>query len=229
LCAGRLTPSDIDRSPTLDHLISLVPLGFSADHERRAAAASPVHLADALWTGGVWSYLDPIVFVDALALCRDAGVGLTAAFLYAAVQPDNADLMARVRARVAQLGLGEKVMFCGEPLRHQDRDGILNGARVLVCTARPGVENETCVRLRIRDSRLYGVPMIVDPHGPTAREIERDGLGWVLDAVTADGLAGTLRSAVDCSDVDRPRGARSAYRYDRTMQSLIAWLEAALC
>ncbi len=224
LClAGRLTPDDIRRSRTLAHLVSTIPIGFSAGSAATAAAAKATPLADVLWTGGLWSYFDPLRLVDALALCHAREVGLTAAFLYARPGPDNMDTIQQLAARIAALGLTGAVRLVDRPLRHQDRDGVIKGARALVCIARPGIENETCVRLRIRDSRLYGLPTVVDSAGPTAGELTRDGLGRALTGRGPEELADVLIGLT--SNGHCPPGPREDYTYDRTIGNLTTWLE----
>jgi hypothetical protein len=225
LCvAGRLGPDDVARSRVLEHLVSTIPIGFSAASAAAAVAADARPLADVLWTGGLWSYFDPLLLVEAIAKCHARGVMLTAAFLYAQATRDSRESVRRVAARVDQLGLRDAIRLCDRPPRHQERDSIVKGARALVCVARPGIENETCVRLRIRDSRLYGVPTIVDSSGPTATELLNDGLGRVLSSNSADELADALVGAAAGHAAGR---ARDSYCYDRTVANLTAWLEGA--
>jgi len=218
----------VQRSRVLSHLVSMIPIGFSAASEATAQAARPAPLADVLWTGGLWAYFDPLLLVEAIARCRARGFSVTAAFLYGQAAGDAAGPVRQVAETISRLRLDAAVTLCSRPLRHQDRDGILKAARALACVARPGIENETCVRLRVRDSRLYGVPAIVDAHGPTGRELAEDGLGLVLAGHTADDLADELaRITADTGSGPARAGPRSQYRYDRTATNLIAWLEGA--
>lgn len=224
LCvAGRLTPADVQRSRTLAHLVSTVPIGFSAASAYAAADVAPQPLADVLWTGGLWSYFDPLLLVEAVARVRAAGTPLTAAFLYAPATGDSAEQVRRVADRVDALGLADAVLLCDKPIRHEERDAVIKGARALVCVARPGIENDTCVRLRARDSRLYGVPTVVDPYGPTATELTGDGLARVLTSATPDRLAGVLAGLRGAGAA----GPREEYCYDRTVGDLRAWLRSA--
>lgn len=231
LClAGRLAPGDISRSRTVDHLITLVPIGYSARSIAAARVALPRYLADFLWTGGIWSFYDPMVFIHALALCRDRGLPFTGAFLYAAPVPDNAALVDALRAEASRLRLQERVTFVVDPLRHVERDAYLKAARGLVCLAKPGVENQTCVRLRIRDSRLHGIPVVVDGHGATATEVARDGAGVVLREPSAEHLADTLvrLSTSTAADTDAPAESQEEFCYENRLRGFIAWLTTAL-
>jgi len=227
LCvSGRLSPADIQRSRLLSHLVSTVPIGFSEASASAAQAARPAPLADVLWTGGIWHYFDPMLLVEAIARCRARGAELTAAFLYGQARGDAAESVRHVAARIDALGLADAVTLVSRPIRHQDRDAIVKAARALVCVALPGIENETCVRLRVRDSRLYGLPTVVDSHGPTGRELADDGLAWVLARHTADDLADALVAATSAAVPGQHRTwPRTEYRYDRTAKNLVAWLE----
>ncbi|MFD0267730.1 hypothetical protein ACFVGY_14210 [Streptomyces sp. NPDC127106] len=227
LClVGRLSPGDVRASRTLEHLVSLVPIGYGDGSARAAAATVPAPVADFLWTGGIWSFYDPAVLVDAVAVCRDRfGREARAAFLYARPEPDNAALIAALADRIRARGVADLVRLVDEPLPHDRRDAALKGARAYVCVARPGAENQTCVRLRIRDSRLYGVPMVVDGFGGTANEVRRDGLGTVLAGTTAEELAAVLlRHLDDPAEGSAPRGPHPAFRYQTTIRGFLSWL-----
>nr|BAO20187.1 putative glycosyltransferase [Sphaerisporangium sp. SANK 60911] len=229
LClAGRLTPADLGRSRTLDHLVSLVPIGFGAGALKAATTSEAAPAADFLWTGGLWAYFAPELLVEAVALCHGNGVPVTAEFLYARPEPDNAAILSGLRDRVAAEGLRDAVRFRAGPLRHRERDAVIKGARALVCVARPGVENQTCVRLRARDSRLYGVPAIVDPHGPTAEELRADGLAHVLPETTAERLADALATAARRPRRPVPGDLGARYRYDNTLEAFMTWLAVTL-
>lgn len=231
LClAGRLAPADIARSRTVDHLVTLVPIGYSARSLAAARATPPRYLADFLWTGGVWSFYDPLLFVHALALCRDRGLPVTGAFLHAAAVPDNAALLDALRAEVSRRGLRERVTFLADPVRHDERDAYLKAARGLVCVAKPGVENQTCVRLRVRDNRLHGIPVVVDGYGATATEVARDGHGVVLRELSVEHLADTLVRLSTCTaaTTDAQPESQEEFCYENTLRGFISWLKTAL-
>jgi len=123
---------------------------------------------------------------------------------------------------IAELGMEGSVYLLDEPPGPLERHALIKAARGLVCIAEPGVENETCVRLRIRDSRLYGVPTVVDGHGPTYDELARDGLGQHPPAETSDELADVLSRIGANSKEEHVR--RTEYRYDQSLKPFIEWL-----
>lgn len=221
LClAGRLSPADVVRSRTLEPLTSLVPLGFSQSSAEAARRSPSRPIADFVWTGGLWVFYDPEMFIRAVALCRERGHQATAAFLYGQEEEDNTAILARMRALIQHLGVESAVRIVREPPAHDERDAWLKGARGYVCIGRPGIENETCVRLRIRDSRLYGVPLIVDRHGGTAGELAADGLARVLQRDTPEDLADLLITCLS----EQPVGTLESYSYSRTLGKFQQWL-----
>jgi hypothetical protein len=225
LClVGRIGPADVARSRTLDHFVSLVPIGYSARSARSARAAIPNHLADFLWTGGIWSFYDPAVFVRALAHCQAQGVALTGAFLHAVAQPDNAGLIASLEDETARLGIEDAVRFVRAPIAHEERDGFLLGACGLICIGRPGIENETCVRLRIRDNRLFGLPLVVDGHGATA--LEAGGTAVVLSDPSPESVASAL---IELSrEASREPVGGDKFCYENRLRGFISWLTTTL-
>ncbi|MGC4880055.1 hypothetical protein ACLQ26_27770 [Micromonospora sp. DT43] len=226
LClAGRLRPADLDRSRTLDHLATTVPIGFSAGSAARADRAETRPVADLLWTGGLWSFFEPLAAIDAVAYCRAQGRRVSLCFLYGAPQPDNAALLGAMHDRIAARELGDRVTIRRDPLPHDERDGLLKGARALVAVAKPGIENETCVRLRIRDSRLHALPMITDPHGPTARELAEDGTGTAVDPTDVPALGAAFLDSTTGDDNAKYRYRCKRYCYEESLAPFLGRLD----
>jgi glycosyltransferase involved in cell wall biosynthesis len=223
---GRLTAQDVVLSRTVDHLVSLVPIGFSAASAKRASEAEPRPTGDILWTGGIWPFYRPVALVEAIALLRSRGVDRSVTFLYGQPHPDNAEVLAGLRAAIQRLGLSDRAIVREDLPSHTARDGLLRGAKALAVLASRGVENDTCVRLRIRDSRLYGLPTICDPFGPTATELQADGLGHLVDPDDVENLAVTIATVTAAQP--RTDWPRAAYTYERTTASFVAWLSGAL-
>ena len=181
-CLGRLSPLQHARSRTLDHLVSLLPIGFgqAADLAARAApvTAEPV---DFTWSGGIWDFYDTGAVTAALTLLREEGVRPRVRFLYAPPAHQLVDEAGRLEAAVRREGLQDQVQRYPGPLDHTARDGVLKASRALVCLGRPGVENEICVRLRMRDALLYRTPVVVDRHGASGDWVRAQGIGLAVD------------------------------------------------
>ncbi|WP_327141318.1 hypothetical protein [Nocardia sp. NBC_01327] len=185
LCAyGLLRIEDLDRSRRLDHRITTIPIGYST-----TTVGAHHHCGDevggqrneVLWTGGLWQFYDPAAAVRGVAAARANGIEICLRFLHAAPHPDTHAVRAEITRTGLELGIAEQVVLHTDPIRHDDRDRYLRNAAGLICLARRGIENETSVRLRVRDSRLYGMPLLVDPFGATATELAHDGLAIAVD------------------------------------------------
>lgn len=193
LChVGRLTRRNYDESPSLEHLFSWLPLGFS-EAARQHAERSPVGRAvDFVWSGGLWDYYDPVALVRAVERLADAGRPVSLRFLYPAPTDQVLREARRVRELLADGHLERHVEWPQQAPAHFERDALLSSARAAVCLARPGIENATCVRLRLRDTLLYRLPLLVDPFGATATEVRALGLGLVADPRDPAALAQAL-------------------------------------
>lgn len=227
--AGRLTVAHHALSPTLDHLISLLPIGFnrfSAAHAADAAvSALPV---DLLWNGGIWDYLDPIAALTALAALRDDGVLLSMRFLYPAVSdiPAAGHLPEQVHA----LGLDGQVDIAGEALPYTARDGHVKPARVIVCLGKDGIENHTCHRLRLRDALLYRLPVLIDSHGASGMWAKAHGIGAAIDPADTTALAVAMRSLAHDTATRRIHteaitACRDRLSYEANTEGLLRFLD----
>jgi hypothetical protein len=224
LCAfGRTTPADIMRSPTLDHLITTVPVGFSRRGLDAADAAKPVRLADFLWTGGIWAFFEPLMLVEAMKILRDRGVDATAAFLHAAPTEDTRSTISEVGKAIDDLELGDRVHLHTRPVALSERDQYVKAAQAYVCIARPGAENETGTRLRLRDTWLHGIPTIIDPYGISGDLVAAENLGVALREPSAESLADVL-AQVKSGAVTRP-GRRMERLYENSMAAFLDWLD----
>ncbi|WP_326769289.1 hypothetical protein OG978_36295 [Streptomyces sp. NBC_01591] len=225
LCVtGRVTVEAMRASGALDRLISTIPIGFSesaaAAARRELSGADPERTFRVVWSGGLWAYLDPVFALDAVRIARSRGVPVELVFLYGRENADNAVVLSGLLDTVEEHGCGDFVTVRRTPLGRAEYFRVLAGASALICVGRRGVENDTCVRLRARDSRLFGLPTVLDRHGPTFDELTRDGLAHGADDPEegADALAAIHRQRGDRAPLD-------SYAYRRTARDLCAWIE----
>lgn len=231
LCAyGALTAADLDRSRLLAHRITTIPIGYSSialeSAHRTSGNGGGRH--EVLWTGGLWSFMDPAAAVRAVATARTGGTEITLRFLHAAPHPDTTATRAAVTDLARSLEVADHVVLHTDPIRHRDRDRYMRNAAALICLARPGIENETCVRLRVRDSRLYGLPLLVDPFGATATELAADGLAVPVDPADTDAISAYLTQLVTDGRAPRPAGSCEQWAYEHTAAPLVAQLHQLL-
>ncbi|MFJ8478465.1 hypothetical protein [Kitasatospora sp. NPDC094011] len=195
---GRLTPAEHARSRTLDHLVSLLPIGFGARADAVLATtpitAPPVEFC---WSGGIWDFYDAVAVCRATALLRDEGLTVRTRFLYAPPPDQTIAEAARLHRAIEEHDLQDLVLLHPGPLRHSDRDRLMLATRALICLGRPGVENELCHRLRLRDALLYRTPVVVDSHGASGDWMRRLGIGLAVDTrdvrQVADAMAALTR------------------------------------
>nr|ACQ63625.1 glycosyltransferase [Streptomyces sp. MK730-62F2] len=224
LCAtGRVTVEAMQPSGTLDALISTIPIGFSESAATRARReldrTAPGQTFRVAWSGGLWTYLDPVFALDAVRIARSRGVPAELEFLYGAGNADNAAVRSGLLDAIENRGCGDFVTLRPTPLSPAQYFQVLAGTSALICIGRRGIENETCVRLRARDSRLFGLPTVLDRHGPTFDELTRDGLAHGADDPEegADALESIYRKGGRRAPLDR-------YSYRRTAHDLCAWI-----
>ncbi|MEV0623675.1 hypothetical protein AB0I81_60885 [Nonomuraea sp. NPDC050404] len=228
---GRLTPRLHAAERTLHHLVSLVPIGFS--REAAAAHADPtVPPADYAWSGGVWDFTDAGVLCQALAALRNSGRAVNVRFCYPPPAGQRIAEADRLRRLTAELGLGAHVVQHDGPLPHSGRDGVLTASRALVCLGRPGAENETCHRLRLRDVLLYRMPIVIDSHGASGSWVARHGVGLAVDTTDVAEVAAALDALVHDPELYATCVAaidkvRPAYRIDPALTPLLNFLHQA--
>lgn len=188
--AGRLAYSNYELSTTVDHLWTWVPIGFSADsagHAARAEALQPP--VDFLWTGGIWDFYDPVAVVRAIARLKAAGQRVSLRFMYKPPPGQRLEEARRLLQAIDDYAVSDLVDFCEPTPTHHERNAVCAGARAAICIGRPGIENQTSIRLRLRDSFLYRLPFIVDKHGATGRLVESLGMGTSVDSGDCEELA----------------------------------------
>lgn len=227
VAAGRLGWRHHRQSPSLAHLITLLPVGFNRASAQHAAAASPGERADLVWNGGIWDYCEPSPLWPALARLRDDGQPLTLRLLYPPLPQEHVALT----AAISRHGLADMVEIPHEPVPHHQRDGLLLAARAIACTGHDGAETQTCHRLRLRDAFLYQLPVIIDHYGASSDLVTQYRIGAAVDPGDVRTLAGALAAAV----ADGPArdgylaalaGARDGFTFEFAITGLRAFLAA---
>lgn len=224
---GRLNYVHYNRSARLEHLLSFIPIGFcrrSLQHAEAAPASLPV--VDFLWNGGIWDFYDPVSVVAAIDLLNRAGTPVTIRFMYMP-PPDQILKEARQLATaVRDFGVEHLVDFHSDALPHYERDAVVKSARAAICIGKDGIENYTSIRLRLRDTFLYGLPLVVDHHGATGDLVRSLDIGFAVDSGDVRSLAAALaRIKSDAHTYQRLtrniERVRTDYQIDSHVQQLI--------
>lgn len=229
---GRLGPAHHGTARTLAHLVTSVPIGFTGTASTPAqAAAATVAATEYAWSGGVWDFSDTAVLAGAVARLRDQGRPVRVRMLYLPPPDQVIGEGQRLRHLIDRLNLREHIVLPARPLPHTERDGVLAAAGALVCFGRPGVENDTCHRLRLRDALLYRLPVLIDAHGASGDWVTQTGIGVAVDTGNLDRVADAMAAlAFEPEVARRCRAAidtvRSRHRIDTTVGPLVRFLRS---
>jgi glycosyltransferase involved in cell wall biosynthesis len=217
---GRLSYANYDRSARLEHLMSWIPIGFNRTSEARAERApASLPIVDFVWSGGIWDFYDPVVLVEAVARLARAGKPVSIRFMYPPPAQQTLHEAAALEAAIRARELGSLIHLAQGSVAHDERDPIVKSARGSVLIAKDGIENYTAIRLRLRDSMLYRLPMVIDRHGATGDLVRALGIGVTVDGRDPDDVAAGL-AAVRYDDALRGRLtanlelARTAFRIE---------------
>lgn len=190
---GRLNYVHYNRSARLDHLLSLIPIGFSRQSLQHAAATpASLPVVDFVWNGGIWDFYDPVSVVAAIDLLNRAGTPVTIRFMYMPPPDQVLKEAQQLAAAVQEFGVGHLVDFHSDALPHYERDGVVKSARAGICIGKDAIENYTSIRLRLRDTFLYGLPLVVDHHGATGDLVRSLDIGFAVDTEDIRSLASAL-------------------------------------
>lgn len=214
LClVGRLERSTYHDAPGLQRLLTRLPIGFNSHSDRHATQASTGVAVDWMWSGGVWRFYRPDLALAARDLLEKQGSPTSMRFLYG-TGTDAAP--------------GEGVIPSAPT--HYERDVHLKGARALICLGGDGIENQTCLRLRLRDTFLYSKPLVIDGHGATGELVERLQIGRVAaashPAAVASAMSELLRPEVYAACVQHIERVRSKYLIDPYVRPLTEWVKS---
>ncbi len=201
--SGRIGPRVTAEDPTLERLIRCVPFGLPAatpdgtgSRLRGPQGSFDAESFIAYWGGGLYSWLDPITLIDAVALVDDSRV--VAAFL-AGPHPTpvvgELPLAVVARRRAEELGLvPSRVSFIDQWVPYLDRGAWLCDADVGISLHHAHAETELSFRTRVLDYLWAGLP-VVCTHGDVLAElVQQRGLGIVVPPDDPAAVAAALRT-----------------------------------
>jgi glycosyltransferase involved in cell wall biosynthesis len=188
---GRLVPEALRGDPEARRLLAVVPFGIPeapprADgHPLRAAIGASGEDRIALWTGGLWDWMDPALAVRAHAIARRTVPRLRLALL-AGQRPGSPSQRMTAAADEARsiAGEGVGVHFVGEWVPYAERGPWLLDADFAVSAHKPSLEAELSFRTRLLDCLWAQLPAAATSGDVLAAEGERDG--WARLAPPGD-------------------------------------------
>ncbi|HEY2029144.1 MAG TPA: hypothetical protein VGH20_08035 [Myxococcales bacterium] len=208
---GRLQPETLRDDPEARRLLAIVPFGLPETPPSRkgsplreaigAAADDPV----ALWSGGLWDWMDPALAVRAAAIARNRLPRFRLGML-AGVRPGDPSIHMTAAASEARAAAGPGVQFIDEWVPYEERGAWLLDADVAVSAHKPSLEAELAFRSRLLDCLWASLPAVCTAGDVLAFEGERQG--WALLAAPGDERA-LADALVALCDPERNRAARA--------------------
>lgn len=224
---GRLNYIHYNQSARLAHLLSFIPIGFNRQSFQHAEAApASLPMVDFVWSGGLWDFYDPVSVIAAISSLDRSGTPITIRFMYMPPADQVLEEAKQLTSAVREFGVEHLVEFYSNALPHYDRDGVVKSARAAICIGKDGIENYTSIRLRVRDSFLYGLPLVIDNHGATGDFVSSLGIGLTVDSEDTNSLASALAGIKSDADTyqrltQNIERVRENYRIDLHVQKLI--------
>lgn len=200
---GRLTPRVYDADPTAGSLLAVAPFGLP-DQPPRRTGPGPRTTMDGvsaddrimLWSGGVYSWFDPLTLVHAVhrLTARHSNIRL----IFQGMRHPNPEIPEMsishdLRALSAGLGLTDKHVFFNEVwVPYDQRQNWLLDADCGVTTHFEHVETTFAFRTRVLDYLWAGLPIVTTDGDSFADLVRAEGLGVVVPAQDPDALADAL-------------------------------------
>src|SRR5215470_1045092 len=200
---GRFTPQLYDADPTAGSLLAVAPFGLP-DRPPRRTGPGPRMTMDGvgvgdrvvLWSGGVYSWFDPLTLVHAVH--RLAGRHGDLRLIFQGMRHPNPEIPEMgiahdLRALSAGLGLTGKHVFFNETwVPYDERQNWLLDADCGVTTHFEHVETTFAFRTRVLDYLWAELPIVTTDGDSFADLVRAEGLGVVVPAQDPDALADAI-------------------------------------
>ena len=233
---GRLTPSLLERDPTLSTLIGVVPFGMPRD-PFPATGASVHELIPGLslldrvvvWGGGIHDWLDVETPIRAMELLRERHPEIKLLFATTASHPDHKTNPTAERAqnlaRAAGL-LGSTVLFLEGWTPYSQRANYLRGATAGIVSHANHVETRFAFRTRVLDYLWAGIPIIISDGDELAEVVRTNDLGIVVPPGEPASLAEAFVQIIERVDRGEPFTERIArvrphYYWEKVTEALV--------
>ncbi|HZR10669.1 MAG TPA: hypothetical protein VFA79_18930, partial [Myxococcales bacterium] len=221
--AGRLSPQALSGDPEASRLLAVVPFGLPEQPpERRGAPLREAIGAGsedliALWSGGLWDWMDPALAVRAVALARRRVPRLNLA-LIAGRRPGTAAPPMHLAADEAREAAGAGVHFIETWIPYDERGAWLLDADLSVSAHKPSLEAELAFRTRLLDCLWAALPAACTAGDVLASEGEHQGWARTAPPLDVEGFAEALVALCDPAENQRARAAARSAAAARTWQ-----------
>jgi glycosyltransferase involved in cell wall biosynthesis len=237
---GRVNPFTHRDDPTLRSLIDVVPFGLPAEpprHTRQVlkGAFPGIDTNDKvlLWGGGLWDWLDTSTLLHAMASLRENRPDIKLFFM--GVKHHNPQESQRRGARetmalASELGMTEKTVFFNDWVPYEERANYLLEADVGISLHRDHLESRFSFRTRFLDNLWAALPLIAARGDVLSQEVEKRGLGRVVEPGDVEGLVAAILEMVDRPNLrekylPRFQKAAQAYVWTEVTRPLVAFCQ----
>jgi len=203
---GRINPFTYDATTDLSRLIDVVPFGVSSQNIENTSS----HLRDmfssikkddkiALWSGGVYDWLDPLTIVKAVAKLNRPELKLVFMGLtHPNKEVPEMKMVKELKQLSDSLNLTNKsVFFVDKWINYQDRGAYLAEADFGVNAHLDHIETKFSFRTRILDHFWAGLPTITTKGDALADLIQQHQAGIVVDVSDETAWAEALKQLLD--------------------------------
>jgi len=235
--ALRLIDGDAyDADPSMRSLIDVVPFGLPATPPPRDLGPGPRELLPGLagdselvlWNGGLWSWLDPLTAIRAVALLAPQRPRLRLVFMGARGGEDLEGVRA-AQMLARELGLLDRVvLFNPDWVPYAQRAAWLTQADCALSCHRERLETRFAFRTRLLDCLWAGLPIVCTSGDDLAERVEREQLGAAVSPEDPRALAAALAQVLErgrqAYGSALARAARD-YAWPRVSAPLVRWLQ----
>lgn len=207
---GRLTPDEYRADPSLEHLISLLPFGYSNEapvvSDRKALAEFVPHFKPQkdhvlVWGGGIWNWFDPLSVIEAVAHLAAKRNDIKLLFLGTKHPNPNTPEMKMLNdahALAEKLKVKDSFVFFNEGwVPYAQLANYLKPASIGVSTHFNHAETRFSFRTRILSYIWAGLPILSTKGDAMADLVEREGIGITVDYHDVAGISQAIVALID--------------------------------
>lgn len=236
----RINPATIAADPSLRNLIDTLPYGLRSD---RLPPHRPVvkgvwkgiaandHLI--LWGGGLWTWLDPLTAIRAVAQIWQQRQDVKLIFPGSKhPNPNLANIPTHAEAAqrlASELGILDKAVFFGQWLPYEDWPHVLQESSIALSLHFETLETRLAFRSRVLEYIWAGVPIVSTSGDATSELIAKYNLGIIVEPNDVDGVVAAIHHLLGNRGTQSTQSslaqARQALAWETTASSLIRYCQ----
>ncbi len=176
-----------------------------------------------LWGGGLWSWLDPLTAIRAVAQLWPDRPEICLIFP-GTIHPNPAvaeipDGVRAAKALAAELGVLDKAVFFGSWVDYQAWPSLLLACDVALSLHFDTLETRLAFRSRVLEYLWAGLPVVASAGDVTGDLAARYGLGVTVPIGDVSGVANAIITCLDMGDTERAQAAAQ-------VQQELSWEQA---